>query len=49
MTMWMVRAASDSSLFQPFISHGVVAIGWADVGGACAIDDRFTAPQGCAS
>ena len=32
MTMWMVRAASDSSLFQPFITGGVVAIGWADVG-----------------
>ena len=32
MTMWMVRAESDSSLFQPFISHGVVAIGWAEVG-----------------
>ena len=32
MTMWMVRAASDSSLFQPFITQGVVAIGWADVG-----------------
>ena len=32
MTMWMVRSASDSSLFQKFISNGVVAIGWADVG-----------------
>ena len=40
MTMWMVRAASDSSLFQPFISHGVVAIGWADVGDLQAFSSR---------
>ena len=29
--MWMARAASDGSLFQPFIMGGVDAIGWADV------------------
>ena len=32
MAMWMVRAESDGSLFQPFIMRGVVAIGWSDVG-----------------
>ena len=31
MNMWMARAASDGSLFQPFIMGGVDAIGWADV------------------
>ena len=31
MTMWMVRAESDGSLFQPFIDKSLVAIGWADV------------------
>lgn len=40
MTMWMVRAESDSSLFQPFISHGVVAIGWAEVGDLRAFSSR---------
>lgn len=40
MTMWMVRAASDSSLFEPFISHGVVAIGWPDVGDLQAFSSR---------
>ena len=38
--MWMVRAESDSSLFQPFISHGVVAIGWAEVGDLQAFSSR---------
>ena len=32
MTMWMVRAEVDSRLYQPFLEHGVVAIGWAGVG-----------------
>ena len=32
MTMWMVRAEIDSRLYQPFLEHGVVAIGWAEVG-----------------
>ena len=32
MTMWMVRAEVDSRLYQPFLEHSVVAIGWADVG-----------------
>lgn len=32
MAMWMVRAESDGSLFQPFIEKGLVAIGWSDVG-----------------
>ena len=32
MTMWMVRAESDGSLFQPFIEKGLVAIGWSGVG-----------------
>ena len=40
MTMWMVRAAGDSSLFQQFISHGAVAIGWADVGDLQAFSSR---------
>ena len=40
MTMWMVRAASDGSLFQQFISEGVVAIGWADVGDLQAFSSR---------
>ena len=40
MTMWMVRAESDSSLFQPFISDGVVAIGWAEVGDLHAFASR---------
>ena len=40
MTMWMVRAASDSSLFQPFITGGVVAIGWAEVGDLGAFSSR---------
>ena len=45
MTMWMVRAASDGSLFQPFITRGVVAIGWADVGalGAFSSGDEILA------
>lgn len=32
MTMWMVRAESDGSLFQPFVDKGLVAIGWSDLG-----------------
>ena len=32
MTMWMVRAASDGSLFQPFIDRGFIAIGWSRMG-----------------
>ena len=32
MTMWMVRAARDGSLFQPFIDGGFVAIGWSRMG-----------------
>lgn len=32
MTMWMVRAESDGSLFQPFLDRGLVAIGWPNVG-----------------
>ncbi|MDE0611243.1 MAG: restriction endonuclease [Gammaproteobacteria bacterium] len=32
MTMWMVRAESDGSLFQPFIDRGFVAIGWSSMG-----------------
>ncbi len=31
MTMWMVRAESDGSLFQPFIDKSLVGIGWPDV------------------
>ena len=31
MTMWMVRAVRDGSLFQPFIGRRLVAIGWVDV------------------
>ncbi|MDE0127991.1 MAG: restriction endonuclease [Gammaproteobacteria bacterium] len=30
--MWMVRAESDGSLFQPFIEKGLVAIGWSGMG-----------------
>ena len=30
--MWMVRAARDGSLFQPFIDRGFVAIGWSRMG-----------------
>ena len=40
MTMWMVRAESDGSLFQPFISQGAVAIGWPDVGDLHAFSSR---------
>ena len=32
MTMWMVRAEVDGRHYQPFLEHGVVAIGWEDVG-----------------
>ena len=40
MTMWMVRAESDGSLFQPFIEKGLVAIGWTDVGDLGRFDSR---------
>lgn len=40
MTMWMVRAESDGSLFQPFIDQGLVAIGWSDVGDLGQFESR---------
>ncbi len=42
MTMWMVRAESDGSLFQPFIDKGLVAIGWPDVGDLGRFKSRET-------
>ena len=42
MTMWMVRAESDGSLFQPFIDKGLVAIGWPDVGDLGRFESRET-------
>ncbi|MDE0693643.1 MAG: restriction endonuclease [Gammaproteobacteria bacterium] len=38
--MWMVRAESDGSLFQPFIEKEVVAIGWCDVGDLSGFGSR---------
>lgn len=40
MTMWMVRAESDGSLFQPFIDERLVAIGWPDVGDLSRFESR---------
>ena len=40
MTMWMVRAESDGSLFQPFIEKGLVAIGWSGVGDLGRFESR---------
>ena len=40
MTMWMVRAESDGSLFQPFIDKSLVAIGWPDVGDLSRFESR---------
>ena len=40
MTMWMVRAGRGSRLFQPFMEHDVVAIGWSDVGDLDACSSR---------
>ena len=40
MTMWMVRAESDGSLFRPFIDEGLVAIGWPDVGDLSRFESR---------
>lgn len=42
MTMWMVRAESDGSLFQPFIDQDLVAIGWSDVGDLGQFESRET-------
>ncbi len=42
MTMWMVRAESDGSLFQPFIDKGLVAIGWPDMGDLGRFESRET-------
>lgn len=39
-TMWMVRAESDGSLFQPFLDKGLVAIGWPDVGDLGRFESR---------
>lgn len=49
MSMWMAHAASEGSLFQPFITGGLVAIGWADVGalGAARLDMRDTTGGRC--
>ena len=40
MTMWMVRAESDGSLFQPFLDQSLVAIGWPDVGDVSRFGSR---------
>ena len=40
MTMWMVRAESDGSLFQPFIDKGIVAIGWPKLGDLARFDSK---------
>ena len=40
MTMWMVRAESDGSLFRPFIDKSLVAIGWPDVGDLSRFESR---------
>ena len=40
MTMWMVRAEGDGSLFQPFLDKNFVAIGWPDVGDASRFGSR---------
>lgn len=42
MTMWMVRAESDGSLFQPFIDRGFVAIGWSGVGDLGRFESKET-------
>ena len=40
MTMWMVRAESDGSLFEPFIQSNFVAIGWPALGDLGHIESR---------
>ena len=42
MTMWMVRAESDGSLFQRFIDKRLVAIGWPDMGDLGRFESRET-------
>lgn len=42
MTMWMVRAKSDGSLFQPFVDKGLVAIGWSELGDLGQFETRET-------
>lgn len=39
MTMWMVRAERHGVLFDAFLNHQAVAIGWPDVGSIAEIDD----------
>ena len=40
MTMWMVRAGSDGSLFEPFIRNNLIAIGWPALGDLGHIESR---------
>ena len=40
MTMWMVRAESDGSLFEPFLENNLVAIGWPSLGNIGHIASR---------
>lgn len=42
MTMWMVRAARGSILFQSFIDKGVVAIGWSKMGDLGRFESKET-------